>query len=249
MITKPFVAKRSNQVAEYLESLITQNVYRPGDKLPSLQEMAALLKVSKSTIREALAALVAQDLIDVRHGKGYFIKQNAAPSQEPILVRDLGEVLFVRILLEVPAAKLAAQNRTADHLVLLKQSLEAMHTAEKEEGMKADLRFHLMIGEATQNAVLQDVIQSLAPLMQETMKFSRAIAGTHSTLYHKHLDLYNAIMEKDSLRATQFMYDHLNDTAQRLKILVPEAWAIEPKLDMNVKPLINGVPKTPPKNL
>lgn len=226
MIAKPFLAKRSNQVAEYLESLITQNVYHPGDKLPSLQEMAQLLKVSKSTIREALAALQAQDLIDVRHGKGYFVKPTAVPPEESLSTRDLGEVLFVRILLEVPAATLAAQNRTADHLEHLKESLERMQEATAEEGMQADLSFHLTIGEATNNAVLRDMIQSMAPLMRETMKFSRAIAGTHSTLYHKHLDLYTAIANKDSRVATQYMHDHLHDTAERLKILVPETWAI-----------------------
>ncbi len=233
MITKPFLAKRSNQVAQYLESLITQNVYHPGDKLPSLQEMATLLKVSKSTIREALAALQAQDLIDVRHGKGYFVRPTTEASEDSLYSRDLGEVLFVRILLEVPAATLAAQNRTAKDLEHLKDSLELMQTTSVEEGMRADLSFHLTIGEAAKNTVLHDVIQSLVPLMRETIKFSRAIAGTYSTLYHKHLDLYVAIANKDSRLAGQYMHDHLHDTAQRLKILVPETWATNPTLRAN----------------
>lgn len=227
MVAKPFVAKRSNQVAEYLESLITQNVYHPGDKLPTLHEMAELLQVSKSTIREALAALVAQDLIDVRHGIGYFVKSTSSGVVvEGRKTRDLGQVLFVRLLLEVPATKLAAQNRGKPHLALLNQSLEAMRTESAEELVNADLAFHLAVGEATQNAVLQELIHSLAPLMRETMKVSRAIAGTRDSLYNKHLDLYHAIVEKDSIKAERLMHDHLHDTAERLKILVPEAWAL-----------------------
>ncbi|MDA8195361.1 MAG: FadR/GntR family transcriptional regulator [Thermaerobacter sp.] len=230
MVSKPLLTKRSSQVAEYLEALITQNVYHSGDKLPSLHEMAKLLKASQSTIREALAALQAQDLIDARHGIGYFVKPTARVAEDFWHARDLGEVLFVRTLLEVPAAALAAQNRTADDLEHLREFLELMPAASGKEAIAADLAFHLAVGEATKNRALHDVIQSMAPQMRETMRMSRAIAGTHSALYHKHLALYDAIANRQCQQAAQSMHDHLHDTAERLKILVPQSWAIGPAL-------------------
>ena len=203
-MSKPYPAARSFQVAEYVESLIRHNVYQPGDKLPSLQEMAELLKVSKSTIREALSRLQARGIITVAHGKGYFVASKPSLAADIFPAKDLGEILFVRILLEVPAAALAARNRTPAQLERMKQLVETMEAApDDDDGVELDLSIHLTIAEASQNQMLQNVIYSLVPLMKSTMKFSRAIYGTHSALYKRHRDLYLAVEQQDEQLAAQ----------------------------------------------
>jgi GntR family transcriptional repressor for pyruvate dehydrogenase complex len=219
-------AKRSRSVAEYFETLIRQHVYGPGDKLPTLDEMAALLKVSRSTIREGLAALVAQGLVEVRHGKGYFVSGAAPRGLGSPTSQDLGQVLFVRCLVEVPAAKLAARNRTTAHVEVLRQALETMRAGSREATLDADLAFHLAISEASGNRVLYAVMASIATQVRETMRYSRPIAGTDSTLYEKHRALFLAIEKQDPKDAEQLMHSHLFDTADRLKVLIPEAWAL-----------------------
>ncbi len=229
MVSKFPLTKRSNQVAEYFESLIRQGIYKQGDKLPTLAEMAKVLQVSKSTIREGLAVLVAQGLIDVRHGSGYFVRNSPPEIQEGgVEPRDLGQVLFVRLLLEVPAAKLAAQNRMEEHLYGMVKTLDQMRIGPMEKAVAADLEFHMAIADASQNAVLREVIRSLSSPMQYTMKYSRAIAGIDSDLYQKHADLFAAIRDGDSKKSERLMHAHLYDTAERLKILVPESWALVP---------------------
>jgi len=226
LLSKRWTTKRSHQVAEYFAELINQHVYRPGDKLPSLDEMARLLEVSKSTIREGLAVLVAQNLLDVRHGSGYFVKGSPDTQRAPVEPRDVGHVLSVRLFLEVPAARLAALNRSDDHLVRMERTLDIMRAGSVERAVDADLTFHLTIAEASRNPVLYQLVQTLAPLMKDTMQYSRAIAGTGQTLYTKHLALLSAIRDQDGKRAERLMRTHLSDTAGRLNVLLPDARAI-----------------------
>jgi GntR family transcriptional repressor for pyruvate dehydrogenase complex len=219
-------SKRSRSVAEYFETLIRQQVYGPGDKLPTLDEMAELLKVSRSTIREGLAALVAQGLVEAHHGKGYFVSGSVPKGLTEGASQDLGQVLFVRCLVEVPAAKLAAQNRTEAHLEALAHALAVMRDAPRDATLDADLSFHLTIAEASGNRVLHAVMSSIAALVRDTMRYSRPIAGTDRTLYEKHWELFEAIERRDPRAAEQSMHSHLFDTAARLKVLIPEAWAL-----------------------
>lgn len=214
--------KRSNQVSEYFLSLIHQGVYGPHDKLPSLQEMARVLNVSKSTIREGLAALVARGIIDVRHGSGYYVRPSELAETSPIeSLGNLGDVLFVRQLLEVTAAGLAAAHRTKSHLQRMAACVERMCGDSWEEALNADLEFHLLIAAASGNPVLEQVIGSLASHTKATMRLSRAIAGTLDDLHQKHGELYRAIDEQDAERASGLMETHLGETAERMKILLP----------------------------
>ena len=224
MISKPFLGSRSKQVADYFQSLIRQQIYKPGDKLPPLHEMAEILHVSKSTIREALAALVAQDLIDVKHGKGYFVRANPSAVDDAVNAKNLSEVLFARIALEVPAAGLAAIHRQVDHLQRLEACLANMRAEETEQRVRADLNFHTIMAEATGNTVMEGLIKSLAPMMEKTMKFSRTIAGSEGDVHQKHWDLYQAIDAQDGPIARHLMFQHLRDTAVRLEKLLPGPW-------------------------
>ena len=221
MVTKLPSTTRSHQVTEYFETLIRQHIYEPGDKLPTLQEMARVLGVSKSTIREGLAALAAHGLIEVRHGSGYFVhslQRETPDNTEP--KRDLGQVLFVRLQLEVPAAKLAAKNRTDEDLHKLGRCLDRMRLGSLSEAISADLEFHLVVAEASGNGVLRDVIASLSEQTRSTIKYSRALAGTEGDLFQKHVDLFEAIRVQDDVQAESLMHAHLYDTAQRLRVLV-----------------------------
>jgi GntR family transcriptional repressor for pyruvate dehydrogenase complex len=216
-----FRSKRATQVAEYLESLIIQRVYQPGEKLPSLDEMAQMLKVSKSTIREALAALAALDLIDIRHGRGYFVKNLTGDLANELRINGLHELLFVRRLLEVPIAGLAAQHRTDDHLKTLRHHLDLMRNGDADDRIDADWAFHLTLAAAANVTLLETILRSLAPLARQNMRYSRALVGTPDDLFHRHFVLYRAIVDQDSKRAEEYMSQHFQDAVARLNKLLP----------------------------
>src|SRR4051812_16438981 len=70
-------ASRTHQVREQLEAAIARGDYVPGDRLPSERELVELLGVSRVSVREAIRALEAVGMIEVRHGRGCFVARTA----------------------------------------------------------------------------------------------------------------------------------------------------------------------------
>ena len=65
------------QAVEQIKKLIMTGHFRPGDKLPSENELSQLLNVSRSSVREALRALESNGLIQVKSGAGAFVSDDA----------------------------------------------------------------------------------------------------------------------------------------------------------------------------
>lgn len=65
-------------LARSLERQIREGAYRPGDKLPSLRELAQLHGYAKNTVVASFEWLVAQGLVEPRRGSGYYVREQAA---------------------------------------------------------------------------------------------------------------------------------------------------------------------------
>ncbi|WP_018130914.1 FadR/GntR family transcriptional regulator [Effusibacillus pohliae] len=219
------------QVAQHIQSLIEQGVYKPGDKLPTLVEMAELLNVGRATVREAFSALQAKGLIEIRHGEGSFVRSiDLEQLQEPMSIAlmrgdDLLELLEVRKILEVGAAELAARNRTEADLEDMRQALDVMgaHQESEPESVEADFQFHMAVAKASGNSMLISLIQTIAPTMQSTMNRSRSISGPPRDLLYDHIQVYRGIEAKQPEAARQAMYNHIDRVMQRVKSHVVQA--------------------------
>lgn len=214
------------QVSSHIQSLIEQGVYKPGDKLPTLQEMSEMLQVGRATVREAFSALQAKGLIEIKHGEGSFVRRiDMQDFQEPMSIallqeNDLRELLEVRKLLEVGAARLAAANRTTDDLSVMSEALDLMgaHQESERESVEADFRFHMAVAKASGNAMLQSLIQAIAPVMQSTMDQSRALSGEPRDLLYEHIRIYKAIETRNEAEADKAMYEHIDNLMKRLEM-------------------------------
>lgn len=213
------------QVANYIQSQIEHGVYKPGDKLPTLQEMTEILHVGRATVREAFSALQAKGLIEIRHGEGSFIRKiDLELIQEPMNVvllecDDLKQLLEVRKILEVGAAELAARNRTETDLKEMQETLNLMKESQDSEASEeTDFRFHMAIAKAARNNMLNSLIQTIAPTMQSTMKHTRAISGPSPEILSEHTTIYNAIKTQNIGHAGKSMYEHIDKVIKRMDI-------------------------------
>lgn len=124
------------QVADQLRALIVTGQIRPGERLPSEASLANLFGVSRGTVREALRELSAQALVETSRGAagGSFVTQPDPESVSEFLESRFGhmsgldmvslpDMLQVREMLEIPIARLAAENRTEQHLDMLCSSI------------------------------------------------------------------------------------------------------------------------------
>ena len=213
------------EVAEAIHGMIRSGQLQPGDKLDSVQQLAENFQVGRSAIREALTALRAMGLIEIRQGEGTYVRefetaQISFPLSTAILMNaeDTAHLLEVRKILEAGTVFSAARKRTDIQLQAMEGALEEMKRANGNEelGEKADLQFHLAIAESSQNPLLISLMNHVSGLMGETMKETRRLwlyskQTTTDRLHDEHYAIYQAIKEQDAERARSLMLSHIEN--------------------------------------
>ena len=173
----------SQQTAERLYNLVAvEGRFAPGEKLPSEPALAQSLGVSRATLREALGALTAQGVLEVRRGRGTFVSPSL-DRQEPFsfqaLTRVKGQLrdLFeVRSIFEPRAARLACQRATREEMAEILRLGERVEQCIRagEDRTAADRAFHAAIVRATHN----EFMARLLPVIDEAVSTAVA-AGAH----------------------------------------------------------------------
>jgi GntR family transcriptional regulator, transcriptional repressor for pyruvate dehydrogenase complex len=213
------------EVAEAIHEMIKSGQFKPGDKLDSVQQLAENFQVGRSTIREALTAIRAMGLIEIRQGEGTYVKEFEAeqislPLSTAILMnlQDTQNLLEVRKILEAGTVYTASQKRTEKDLQVIETALNAMQLASGNEELseKADLQFHLSIAEASQNPLLVSLMNHVSGLIGETIRETRRLwlfseQITVDRLYEEHRKIYEAIKDKDGEKARSLMLVHLEN--------------------------------------
>ncbi|MCC9178229.1 FadR/GntR family transcriptional regulator [Arthrobacter sp. zg-Y750] len=165
----------SSRVDEIVDRLITAiaiGEYLPGSKLPAERELASSLQVGRMTVRAAIARLVEQGLLRTQRGRngGSFVRDegpdaSSGPAVRRILsgrweaLRDTCEAVS---LLQGTICRAAAENRTAEDIAVLNESLTAFRAAASGlESQRADGLLHLAVSAAAHNATLQSVLQEV----------------------------------------------------------------------------------------
>jgi GntR family transcriptional repressor for pyruvate dehydrogenase complex len=211
------------EVTESLVDMVKRGDFRPGDKLDSVEQLAENFQVGRSAIREALSALRAMGLVEMRQGEGTYIREfdpelltlpiNAAFLMK---VEDVKNLLEVRKILEVGAAEAAARKRTAEDLESIAEILVEMGriSGNEELGEKTDFDFHMAIAKASQNTLLMSLMNNVAEMMVITMRETRRLwlyseQSTWERLNQEHQLIFEAIKNEDGTLAQQRMLNHL----------------------------------------
>lgn len=164
MPVEPIKQRRLYQeVAAQLSRLIAAGEFKPGQRLPSERDLAASLKVSRPTIREAMIALELAGAVEIRTGSGIFVIDDHADSEGQDAGPGPFELIEARICIEGEAAAIAAERISEAELNGLEAINEEMAdlTARRQSVEEADMRFHLAIAEATQNSALAAAVEQL----------------------------------------------------------------------------------------
>ncbi|MDR6849694.1 MAG: FadR/GntR family transcriptional regulator [Sphingomonas sp.] len=208
--------KLYQQAAATIAAAIQRGDYRPGQRIPSERELAEEHKVSRPTIREALIALEVTGLVRSRHGSGIFVVDNP-PNDTLMLSLDIGafELTEARRLFEGETAALAAVSISDEDIARLETLVADMERENQEHvsGEHADREFHVVIARATQNSAIVGVVESLwdarysSPLCAHMLERARSV-GVQPRI-DEHLDILQALRERDPVAARAAMRDHL----------------------------------------
>ncbi len=211
-------------ITEQLKQLIFSGELQPGEKLPSTKELSERFGVGRSTTREALSALKAMGLIDIRQGGNCTVKCVPRPSRQGL--PDLGllidnkntilELLEARKALEVANAAIAARKREEPDLQQFEQILAEMATSAGDEdvGERTDLMFHRTLAQATHNSIMQSVFETISTQMDVAIRGTRRVEiyanqSVTRQFYEEHLAIFAAIRQGDPDAAQARVKEHL----------------------------------------
>lgn len=214
--------KRAEQVRDKLVQMIREGHLHEGEKLPTEPQLSAMFGVGRSSIREAVQSLIGLGVIEMRPGRGAFVRRlslNDLVRMVDGAVRlEYGAALQlheVRAMIEITAARLAAIRRTETDLTAMRDAILRYKFAgqgtQPDRLIDADLAFHEAIVTATHNDVLVTVLQSIRGLLREHRR-QYGVAGevaARPLVIAEHEEIYAAIAAADPAQAAMRMQEHM----------------------------------------
>lgn len=217
------VRKSYEQVADQLRELILTRQLVEGERLPTETQLSRELGVGRATVREALRLLAAQGIVRTSKGAGggsYVTLPTIDHISESLssnitLLADardltLAELIEVRELLEIPAARLAARRRAEGDVERLRA---AIPPDEPRLGTQAEFvhnrDFHATLISCCGNTLLQIAAQPVFSALQTSLSRSGLGRRFHRSIHAHHRLIADAVHEADEDGAAAEMRDHL----------------------------------------
>lgn len=231
MITPVKRKKMSELVLEKIQALIKDGTFPANEKLPSEAELAKMFQVSRAPVREALSVLTASGVVESRQGGGNWVRQVDLSnflervSLEMVDVKQVDELLEMRMIVESGAAALAAKRRKEEDLVALEAALHALKEEMLDDDMKigdeADYRFHQLIVKASYNPFIIQTMENIADLYQKAMTYSLkknvGLKMKRESVYKEHEAIFLAIKAQDEGKAAFEMKKHLQTARNKFR--------------------------------
>ena len=193
----------AQSVAEEVRSTIVRNRMSAGDKLPTESELMARFEVGRSTIREAMKQLQAENIVEIRHGKGSFVADNTGVGKDPLGLgfeeqsRVLRELMEVRLLLEPGIAGEAARRRTQEDIETMQREISSMAEAcaAGEDYERFDYGFHIAMAESMHNSVLRRIYPVFFEAIEQGYRRTQHVHGSFQVALNYHREILSAIEE------------------------------------------------------
>jgi GntR family transcriptional repressor for pyruvate dehydrogenase complex len=229
----PPVRNLTDEVIARIKKEISSGRLTPGARLPTEQELMAALGVSRTVVREAVAALRADGLITTRQGSGAYVAADV--SRVPFRIdpeglssiEDVLEVMELRLAIEVEAAARAAQRITPRSLASIERVLGTFEAsvAKGEGAANEDFAFHLAIAEASGNSRFAELLEFLGRHVIPRQSIRVAVSPVEeqrkylARIQSEHWRIYEALRGGDPGEARRAMREHLTRSLKRYRRL------------------------------
>ena len=222
------------ELVELLTKEIVSGKLAPGARLLTEQAMMKTFGVSRTVVREAVAALRSEGLVLTRQGVGAFIAPDAQKRPfrlTPVDARSVGEVLRIMELragIEVEAAGLAAERRSSRHLARIEAELAKIDAAiaDGDAAVEADFEFHRAIAGATGNPHFENFLGYLGHYIipRQSVRIEKTGRDEQVAYLRKvqreHHAISGAIAKRDVEAARAAMRTHLSNSIERYRSFV-----------------------------
>lgn len=221
------------RISDKIASLVASGILQVGDELPSERELAALLAVSRETVRGAIQTLAAIGVVAVSQGSRTRVVSRkidtlkiGVTSPGAINAYDLDSVHNARLLVERAVAAEAASRIDDSTLARLEQSLTIQKQTMRDpvHFLICDREFHLTIYRSCGNPLLADFVTDLYTFMLDHRRIAVSRSGAIEASYLDHVAIYEALSAHDPQAATDAFGRHIDRIyATTVDILAEEA--------------------------
>lgn len=211
-----------------MKNQILNGEWKPGDKIPSENQLMTLFGVSRGTVRQVVQKLGGEGLIVTRHGEGSFVQTTGLDSyfQTSIPLFSIGEAEMEKIfefrrVFESGVAELAALKATDEQIRRLEENIQRMNqqVGTLTQFVHTDLDFHMLVSECTQNTLAIQIYNSYEGLLGPSiLNMTKVIGGGNGMKYHALI--LDAIRKHDPEEARAVMREHMDDNMRRFREMV-----------------------------
>ena len=213
------------ETLERLGTAIKLGLLAPGTQLPPERDLCEQFGIARSTLRQALTALVQSGHLRAVRGRGggTFVADAPLERLRPEELTDWRDRCDVRLAVELGVAALAAERADAEAIESLRQLIEAMasHGDDFAAYRVADVRFHVALAEATGSASLVAAMTEAQGSMTDLISYIAHPPEVLAWSNAQHARLVDCLEQRDSALAMRMMADHLRGTEHVLAALLP----------------------------
>lgn len=222
--------RKSVYVAQRLLEALQRGDYSPGDRLPTEEELAQEVGVSRTAVREALAALRLAGIVASRAGAGTFVQYiptGEFGARAVAILREQAspsEMIQARRAMEEGVTKLAARRAEPQDLDRLDAIVEEMRQAAQRRDYRTYLRlnkeFHMAIAQATHNRAISNTMEDLLRYMDEPLwqQFRQDYYDAEPGRLHRAVEIHariaDAIRHKDLRAIGRLLRLHFQELGQ-----------------------------------
>lgn len=207
----------SEKVAEDIRTMILEENLKPGDKLPNEINMASIINVSRSTIREAIKILVSTNVLEVKRGRGTFVTDNPGVMKDPLGVHFMEEdnlllhFFEMRLIIEPSVVELAVIRGDDEAIEMIEKAFNEVEILLKrgENHTLADIKFHNAIAKASNNPIMERIIPIINNGIEGGYSKTKDNPEVSEVVLEQHAQIMKFINERNALGAKVAMEQHI----------------------------------------
>ena len=212
-----------DQIITRITNAIINGELLPGQRIPTETELCESMHVGRNSVREAIKALVAMGVLNIRRAEGTFVAEGFSDRMlDPMvygLILEGGNstaMIELRRLFEVGILKLAIEKSSEEDVQKMQKSLAELRTvtekpSNKNEILDADIKFH----KSLESAVHNPLVEKISVVIERLSRATRVRAVDHfiknnelSEMVEMHEQILKVIKEKDETAVSEVIDEH-----------------------------------------